>query len=64
MRECANNLSKRKFTELTLTVTASNSNAVSLYEDLGFRATHHFDAMVWDKEEQQRESPRAAAQTS
>lgn len=64
MRECANNLSKRKFAELTLTVTASNSNAVALYEHLGFRATHHFDAMVWDKEEQERQPLRAVAQAS
>lgn len=54
MRECADNLSRRSFTALTLTVTASNRNAVSLYEHLGFCATHRFDAMVWDKEEQQR----------
>jgi ribosomal protein S18 acetylase RimI-like enzyme len=32
-------------------VTASNQGAVSLYEWLGFRGTHRFDAMVWDQNE-------------
>jgi ribosomal protein S18 acetylase RimI-like enzyme len=49
MAECVRNLVKRKFSLLTLTVTASNRTAVSLYEHLGFRGTHRFDAMVWDK---------------
>jgi ribosomal protein S18 acetylase RimI-like enzyme len=49
MNECAANLAKRRFRLLTLTVTASNENAVMLYERLGFRGTHRFDAMVWDK---------------
>lgn len=49
MTECARALAKRNFCLLTLTVTASNQKAVSLYERLGFRATHRFDAMVWDK---------------
>lgn len=51
MQECARNLAKRAFAMLTLTVTASNRNAVALYERLGFRGTHRFDAMVWDKKE-------------
>lgn len=46
---CAANLARRRFRLLTLTVTASNRNAVALYERLGFRGTHRFDAMVWDK---------------
>ena len=37
MVECARSLAKRGFTLLTLTVTASNRKAVSLYEWLGFR---------------------------
>lgn len=49
MRECARTLARRGFSLLTLTVTASNPKAVALYEKLGFRATHRFDAMVWDK---------------
>jgi len=60
MEECAANLAKRKFSQLTLTVTASNLSAVALYERLGFRGTHRFDAMVWDKLEQQ---PGSAART-
>jgi ribosomal protein S18 acetylase RimI-like enzyme len=48
MVECARVLAKRRFSLLTLTVTASNRGAVSLYEWLGFRGTHRFDAMVWD----------------
>ncbi|HEX3987073.1 MAG TPA: GNAT family N-acetyltransferase [Acidobacteriaceae bacterium] len=51
MKECAGVLARRKFSLLTLTVTASNENAVSLYEWLGFRGTHRFDAMVWDRAE-------------
>lgn len=51
MLECARNLARRNFCLLTLTVTASNTTAVTLYERLGFRGTHRFDAMVWDKME-------------
>jgi ribosomal protein S18 acetylase RimI-like enzyme len=51
MLECARSLTKRGFSLLTLTVTASNQGAVSLYEWLGFRGTHRFDAMVWDQNE-------------
>lgn len=51
MKECAAILARRRFSLLTLTVTASNQNAVSLYEWLGFRGTHRFDAMVWDRTE-------------
>jgi ribosomal protein S18 acetylase RimI-like enzyme len=51
MVECARSLAKRGFSLLTLTVTASNRRAVSLYEWLGFHGTHRFDAMVWDQNE-------------
>ncbi|HUB18155.1 MAG TPA: GNAT family N-acetyltransferase [Acidobacteriaceae bacterium] len=51
MVECAQRLARRGFSRLTLTVTASNRKAVSLYERLGFRGTHRFDAMVWDENE-------------
>jgi ribosomal protein S18 acetylase RimI-like enzyme len=54
MIECARALARRNFTMLTLTVTASNRRAVSLYERLGFRGTHRFDAMVWDATEEGR----------
>jgi ribosomal protein S18 acetylase RimI-like enzyme len=49
MVECARALAMRGFTLLTLTVTASNRKAVSLYQWLGFKGTHRFDAMVWDE---------------
>ena len=32
----------------TLTVTASNRDAISLYERVGFRTLRKFSAMVWD----------------
>ncbi len=54
MQVCARNLVQRGFRYLTLTVTASNRNAVGLYEKLGFQGTHRFDAMVWDQLERQR----------
>ncbi|HEX4064795.1 MAG TPA: GNAT family N-acetyltransferase [Acidobacteriaceae bacterium] len=49
LEDCARTLARRHFTLLTLTVTSSNRNAVALYERLGFRGTHRFDAMVWDE---------------
>jgi ribosomal protein S18 acetylase RimI-like enzyme len=58
MAECARALAMRNFSLLTLTVTASNRRAVSMYEWLGFRGTHRFDAMVWDKGEEGN-SPRS-----
>lgn len=51
IQACARNLEQRGFRYLTLTVTASNRNAVGLYEKLGFAGTHRFDAMVWDQQE-------------
>lgn len=34
--------------EASLTVTSSNTRAIRLYEAFGFRAIHHFEALVWD----------------
>lgn len=34
--------------QVSLTVTASNRNAIGLYESMGFRAERRFAAMVWD----------------
>jgi Acetyltransferases len=33
----------------SLTVTAANENAVRLYERVGFRPSHTFNALVWEK---------------
>ncbi len=35
----------------SLTVTAANTDAVSLYERVGFRAVHGFQALVWQRGE-------------
>lgn len=48
LRHCANDIRRRGVTQLSLTVTESNTAAVRLYERNGFSALHHFDAMVWD----------------
>jgi ribosomal protein S18 acetylase RimI-like enzyme len=36
-------------TEISLTVTASNSEAIALYESEGFYCHHRFDATVWQR---------------
>jgi ribosomal protein S18 acetylase RimI-like enzyme len=41
-------LLERNFTELSLTVTQANHNAVELYERLGFHTRRVFDAFVWE----------------
>jgi len=48
MATCLRNLLDRKFTELSLTVTEANYNAVQLYERLGFHTRRVFDAFVWE----------------
>ncbi|WP_263410117.1 GNAT family N-acetyltransferase [Terriglobus tenax] len=49
IQQAAAGLRKRGFEAITLTVTEENTHAVRLYQDLGFRQHHRFDAMVWDK---------------
>jgi len=42
------NLTQRKFSALSLTVTEANSPAVDLYARLGFEQKRVFDAFVWE----------------
>ncbi len=49
MRHCAEHLAEKGFEAVTLTVTEANVAAMRLYEELGFRTRHRFDAMVWEK---------------
>jgi ribosomal protein S18 acetylase RimI-like enzyme len=46
---CAAHLRSKGFRTMTLTVTAANVNAVSLYHRAEFQTTHNFDAMLWEK---------------
>ena len=43
-----NNLRKRNFSALSLTVTQANSGAVALYRRLNFESKRVFDAFVWE----------------
>ena len=43
-----NNLTQRKFSALSLTVTEANAPAVDLYQRLGFANKRVFDAFVWE----------------
>lgn len=45
---CATELSRRRFTQLTLTVTEANRKAVDLYKRMGFSTRRVFDAFVWE----------------
>jgi ribosomal protein S18 acetylase RimI-like enzyme len=49
IEHCAANLKGKGFRALTLTVTAGNENAVSLYRRTHFQITHDFDAMLWQR---------------
>jgi ribosomal protein S18 acetylase RimI-like enzyme len=44
---CGEQLWQRGFEAMTLTVTSGNTRAVQLYERMGFRVSHRFDAVVW-----------------
>ena len=41
-------------TEVSLTVTEANRRAIGLYESVGFRLIHSFEAAVWQRSEQHR----------
>ncbi|WP_348268196.1 N-acetyltransferase [Edaphobacter paludis] len=49
LRHCMAQLSQSDFKAITLTVTEANHQAVKLYEALGFRTRHRFEAMVLNK---------------
>jgi ribosomal protein S18 acetylase RimI-like enzyme len=49
IENCAANLKAEGYRALTLTVTAGNENAVSLYQHANFQIIHDFDAMLWEK---------------
>ncbi|HTV07345.1 MAG TPA: N-acetyltransferase [Acidobacteriaceae bacterium] len=49
IEESALSLRAEGFRALTLTVTAENESAVSLYRRSEFKVTHDFDAMLWEK---------------
>jgi ribosomal protein S18 acetylase RimI-like enzyme len=49
LRECAGRLLAQGLSHLSLTVTEANTPALRLYEELGFRTLHRFEAMVWDR---------------
>ena len=44
----AEELRRRRFTSLSLTVTEANTRAVELYKKLGFHIARVFDAFVWE----------------
>ena len=47
MRRAMLGLLAQNCTEASLTVTAANARALSMYRRLGFATTHEFDALVW-----------------
>jgi ribosomal protein S18 acetylase RimI-like enzyme len=48
LRQCLELLRRQGMTRVSLTVTAENKQALSLYERMGFRTTQHFSAYVWE----------------
>ncbi len=51
LQQAARVLAKRGGTALSLTVTEANDVARRLYDELGFKTLHRFEAMVWDGSE-------------
>jgi len=48
LRHSLTRLAEMGCTTMSLTVTASNTEAVRLYESVGFRVTSNFPALVWE----------------
>jgi ribosomal protein S18 acetylase RimI-like enzyme len=48
IRRSLESLARHGCRKVTLTVTASNTEAIALYERMGFRKTRNFAAYVWD----------------
>ncbi|MBB6144636.1 ribosomal protein S18 acetylase RimI-like enzyme [Silvibacterium bohemicum] len=46
---CVDDIRRREFRALTLTVTEGNEGAVSLYRHAGFVEMHSFDAVLWER---------------
>ncbi len=53
LRHAAVNLKERNFRALSLTVTEANRSAVRLYQEMGFGVRHRFEAMVWERPQEQ-----------
>ena len=48
LHACFERLRSRGYRQVSLTVTDENSDAIRLYERLGFRTYRRFGAFVWD----------------
>ena len=48
LERCANRFADNGIGSVSLTVTEANVPAVKLYEELGFKTLHRFDAMIWN----------------
>ena len=51
LQQAARVLAKRGGKALSLTVTEANTEARRLYDELGYRTLHRFEAMVWDEKQ-------------
>jgi ribosomal protein S18 acetylase RimI-like enzyme len=51
LQQAARHLASRGGKALSLTVTEANLTARRLYDELGYRTLHRFEAMVWDSSE-------------
>jgi len=47
---CAFHFMRNGATEISLTVTESNTDAIDLYQAEGYTCAHKFDAAVWQRE--------------